>query len=209
MFFFREKVVIEKNYNYISFWQNDAVKTFFSQIFALWCLLLTMFAFLKQILPHVYYRKKIYFAKKTYILYLIFNIQYRKQWEKYLTRSYEAWAPLPLDNIKTKEESSQIFTLSKGNRFKVKTWICPFCDLPTSDNLKFRGDPKATKDNTWNTNTKIVSLQRVQDVDTVGSLAVGTFNLKASIFTICGLAFILCIFTPRFGLAHILKSSYL
>ena len=51
--------------------------------------------------------------------------------------------------------------------------------------------------------------QRVQDRHRVEPLAVGTLNLKSSIFTILGLALIFCMFTPRFGLAHILKASYL
>ena len=108
-----------------------------------------------------------------------------KQVEQCFTRSHEAWAPLPLS--KTKEESSKIFTVSKGNQFKV--------------------NPAMYKSGA--TKVEICIFQRVQDRDRVEPLAVGTFNLKSSIFTILGLACILCIFTPRFGLAHILKASYL
>ena len=81
-------------------------------------------------------------------------------------------------------------------------------ESPLSAMYKSGGIPKPTKLKYVSaSNTKIVSFQRVQDRDRVEPLVFGNFNLKSLIFTI--LACILCIFTPRFGLAHILKSSFL
>ena len=58
-----------------------------------------------------------------------------KQVEQCFTRSHEAWAPLPLS--KTKEESSKIFTVSKGNQFKVNAAMYKSGGIPRPSKLKY------------------------------------------------------------------------